>query len=142
MSNPRVFIDVAAGATDDWTELTDDDRPAVRLQARDLQHAQRVSRRLRADTGAAAVLDVTVLVAEDGRAARGLLAAAGSYRGAVHYVGTVAGLAGLVDDIYTAGVADGVTLIPAAEQQDVRAVGEQALARLRVGAQRSGPHGG
>ncbi|BBZ02428.1 hypothetical protein MCHIJ_18650 [Mycolicibacterium chitae] len=132
MSNLRVFVEAA----DDWTELTNSGDPAVRLQARDLQHAQRSTGRLRADTGAAVVLDLTVLIAEDRRSARRLLATAKPAGDAVHYVGTVEGLAGLVDDIYTLGVADGVTLIPAAEQQDVRALGEQTLRRLQIQRQR------
>ncbi|CAJ1579087.1 hypothetical protein [[Mycobacterium] wendilense] len=139
MSNLRVFIDAADGDAGDWTELTDGADPAVRLAARDLQHAQRAGDRLRADTGAAVVLDLTVLVAEDRRAARRLLAAAQPAGDAVHYVGTVEGLAGLVDDIYTLGVADGVTLIPASGQQDVRAVGEQTLRRLRSRGHTGGP---
>ena len=48
----------------------------------------------------------------------------------MHYAGTVDGLAGLIADIETAGVADGVTLIPASSRQDLRTLGRDVLNRL------------
>lgn len=48
----------------------------------------------------------------------------------VRYVGTVDGLAGLVADLYTAGVADGVTLLPAAPGTDLRSHAVTALPRI------------
>ena len=130
-SSLRVFIG-GAGTAAAWTELTADAGPAVRMQARDLQHAQRASRRLRADTDAAVVLDLEVLIAEDRRSARRLLSAVSPARDNVHYVGTVEGLVGLLADIESAGVADGVTLIPVAPEQDARALAERTLSRLRL----------
>ncbi len=129
MSAVRVFI---AEAVADWSELTDSGRPAVRIQARDLQHAQRASRGLHQESDASVVLDVKVLIASDRRSARQLVATLAACRGAVHYVGTVEGLAGLVEDIYAAGVADGVTLIPLASETDVRSVGTQVLRQLEL----------
>lgn len=131
MSSLRIFITGSEHGAD-WTELTCGAEPAVRIQARDLQHAQRASRRLHADTDAAVVLDLEVLIAEDRRAARRLLSAVSPSRETVHYVGTVDGLAGLLADIESAGVADGVTLIPVAPEQDARALAERALSRLRL----------
>ena len=48
----------------------------------------------------------------------------------MRYVGTVDGLAGLVADLYTAGVADGVTLLPAASGTDLRSHAVAALPRI------------
>ena len=82
----------------------------MRVSARDLQQAQRARTRLRHDDGdVAVILDVQVAVAPDVRSAFASLAAADGVR----YAGTVQGLAGLIADIETAGVADGVTLVDA-----------------------------
>jgi hypothetical protein len=74
------------------------------------------------------ILDVTVSVADDFRSARRELDPIVG----VHYVGTVDGLAGLIADIETAGVADGVTLIAASPRQDLRAVGLDVLDWLGI----------
>jgi hypothetical protein len=129
----RVFAassgDVSADA--DWVELTSDVQPAVRISALDLQQAQRVRTRIRNDEDVAVILDITVLVADDYRSAyRGMTAVQSDAPASVHYAGTVAGLAGLVADIFVAGVADGVTLIPATPQQDVLALAAAVLTRL------------
>lgn len=122
------------GADGDWIELTAGAPPAVRLSAADLQQAQRASARLRDGTGtdaASVILDVTVLVADDVRSAIRRMSALGVDDGAsLHYAGTLDGLAGLVADIFVTGVADGVTLLPAVPQQDLKAVGEAVLARI------------
>ncbi len=129
---PRVFITDAVG---EWTELTAGGRPVVRLRAADLQEAQRRRRRLPADVPV--VLDVAVAVAEDSRAA---LTAISGHAGesTVHYAGTVDGLAGMVTDLFVAGVADGVTLIPVTPEQDLRPQAQAALRgiqnRLRISA--------
>jgi len=126
--NLRLFT----AATDGWTEITSGGGLAVRLLAPDLQRARRELARLRA-AGAQpeVILDVTVAIAENFRAARRVLGTAA--RDSVHYVGTVNGLAGLVEDIVAAGVADGVTLVPAADGQDVGALGLAVLERLERG---------
>lgn len=133
MSSPlRVFVADSPGPAQNWTELTHCDLPAVRLRARDLQQAQRSSQRLRTDANSV-VLDLRVLIAEDRPAARRLMTTFGAdtdgsrFRDSVHYVGTAEGLAGLIQDIYVAEVADGVTLIPVVPDQDVRTAGERAL---------------
>ena len=111
-----------------WTELTEGGRPVVRLSAPDLQEARRRRRRLPADVPV--VLDVAVALAEDSRTA--LTAISGhADDSTVQYAGTVDGLAGLVADLYVAGVADGVTLIPVTPDEDVREYADDALSRVR-----------
>ena len=126
----RVFVVDGSGdggdSGQDWTELTAGGAPAVRFSAPDLQHAQRTRRQL----AGAAVLDVTVVVDDDFRSARRRWAELDADGGqTVAYAGTLDGLAGLIADIFVAGVADGVTLIPAAAQDDVRGLAEAALER-------------
>lgn len=123
---------------DSWSELTDgapEAAPTVRISASDLAQARRKRSRIKADDDTVAViLDVTVAVAGDFRAARRLEVAAevpeGPEDAVVRYVGTADGLAGLLDDIESAGVADGVTLIPAGSGQNLRALGADVLHRL------------
>jgi hypothetical protein len=111
----------------DWTELTAGEQPAVRFSAPDLQQAQRARRRL----AGAAVVDLTVVVDDDFRSAQRRLAVLeADAAGSLAYAGTLDGLAGLIADIYLAGVADGVTLISAVPQQDARTLGEAALERV------------
>ncbi|WP_435405617.1 hypothetical protein [Mycolicibacterium komossense] len=114
-----------------WVEVTSDGQPAVRVSAPDLQQAQRARARIRRHDAVSVVLDITVLVAEDYRSARrGMSAAQDDAPASVRYAGTLDGLAGLIADIVVAGVADGVTLISATPDQDVRALAEQVLARI------------
>jgi hypothetical protein len=124
----------AGGSDGGWQELTAGGGQAVRVSAPDLQQARRARARIKSDTPAgdddvAVILDVTVAVADDFRAARRALEPVESLA-TVHYAGTVDGLTGLVADIETAGVADGVTLIGASAEQDVRAVGRDVLRLL------------
>lgn len=78
-----------------------------------------------------AVLDVTVLVDDDVRSAQRRLAElAADTANSLAYAGTLDGLAGLIADIYHAGVADGVTLIPAAPHEDARSLGVATLERV------------
>lgn len=121
----RLFVADAPGG--DWSELTDGDQRTVRVSAPDLQQARRARARILArGQDVAVILDVTVAVAADFRSARSVLAHSES----VHYAGTVDGLAGLVSDIGRAGVADGVTLIPASPRQDLGDLGRDVLRRL------------
>lgn len=125
MPELRVFITDTDGA---WTELTSGERPVVRLSAPDLQEAARRRRRLPADV--AVVLDLAVSVDDDPRVA---MAAISEHDGdpGVRYAGTVDGLAGLVADLYVAGVADGVTLIPIEPDEDLRPSARAALSRIQ-----------
>jgi hypothetical protein len=123
----RLFV--ADGIDGHWIELTDGAEPAVRVAADDLSQARRARTRIRAGSEEVAViLDMTVAVAADFRSARGELESADG----VHYIGTVDGLAGLIADIETTGVADGVTLIAASPRQDLRAVGLDVLDWLAI----------
>lgn len=128
----RIFV----ADTDDWTELTDGGERAVRISAPDLARARRI--RAGVDRDVAVILDVTVAVGADFRSARRALQVATDDAN-VRYVGTVLGLAGLIADIEAAGVADGVTLVPAAPDQDLWAVGVdvQRLLALRSRARAS-----
>lgn len=121
-------------ADETWSELTSGPEPVVRVTAGDLQQAARARARLRgADAEVAVILDVTVAVAGDVRAAFAQLgpAALGSEdaRG-VQYAGTVSGLAGLLADIETAGVADGVTLVGASSPEGLVEIGRTVLTLL------------
>jgi len=109
---------VANAPSGDWSELTDGDQRTVRVAASDLQQARRVRTRIRArGDDVAVILDVTVAEAGDFRSARSAL---GLAENTVYYAGTVDGLAGLISDIAKADVADGVTLISASPQQELR----------------------
>jgi hypothetical protein len=126
----RLFVADETG--DDFSELTAGGGPVVRFTAPDLQRAQRGAARIRAAGGGVAViLDVAVAVPGDFRSGGG--------DATVRYAGTVDGLAGLIADIYSADVADGVTLIPAAgwPRQDLRTLGQDVLRRLATREQAS-----
>ncbi|OYN79594.1 hypothetical protein [Mycolicibacterium sphagni] len=127
MPELRVFIAETDGAWTELTELTEGERPVVRLSAPDLQEAARRRRRLPADV--AVVLDLAVSVADDPRTA---LAVISEHEGdaGVRYAGTVDGLAGLVADLFVAGVADGVTLIPVGDDDQHRWA-HAALSRIQ-----------
>jgi alkanesulfonate monooxygenase SsuD/methylene tetrahydromethanopterin reductase-like flavin-dependent oxidoreductase (luciferase family) len=123
----RLFVADTPGG--EPSELTHGSQRTVRICASDLAQAQRTRTRIRAAAGdVAVILDVTIAVAADFRSARRTLEPGEGVR----YVGTVDGLAGLIADIETAGVADGVTLIPATPQQDLRSVGLDVLDWLAV----------
>lgn len=120
---------------DDWNELTDGGQRPVRVSAADLQQASRIRARVRADhDGVAVILDVIVAVAGDFRSARTALEEAGAAAadGTMRYAGTMDGLVGLIADIGTAGVADGVTLLAASPRQDLDALGRDVLGRLAL----------
>jgi hypothetical protein len=121
----RLFLADRRGG---WSELTDGDQRTVRVAASDLQQARKARARIRArGEDVAVILDITVAVAGDFRSARSVLGPADH---TVHYAGTVDGLAGLISDIASADVADGVTLIPASPRQDLRTLGRDVLDRL------------
>lgn len=121
----RLFVADTPGG--DWSELTHGDQRTVRVAAPDLQQARRARARILArGKDVAVILDVTVAVAADFRSARSIL----DHSESVYYAGTVDGLAGLVSDIWRAGVADGVTLIPVSPRQDLRDIGRDVLRRL------------
>lgn len=124
----RLFV-----ADDDGlSELTHGHQQTVRIAAADLQQARRARTRIRARADVAVILDITVAIADDFRSAHDLLSGTHADAGrTVYYAGSVAGLVGLISDIATAGVADGVTLIPASSRQDVATVGREVRGRLQ-----------
>jgi urease gamma subunit len=126
----EVRLFVADRCDGGWSELTDGVQCTVRVAASDLQQARRARARIRArGEDVAVILDVTVAVAGDFRSARSILGPADH---TVHYAGTVDGLAGLISDIASADVADGVTLISASPRQDLRDLGRDVLHRLAL----------
>src|SRR3954447_15555174 len=103
LADVRLFVAEETGG--DLTELTAGGGPVVRFTAPDLQRAQRNAARLREGGGdVAVVLDLAVAVPGDFRAV--------GDDATVRYAGTVDGLTGLIADIDSADVADGVVLIP------------------------------
>lgn len=131
---PRIFA--AALTAGNWTEYTHGQAEVVRFGAPDLKRAQRLRAGIRADGDVDAVLDVKVAVAADFRTAcRAMATASPGDDAALRYVGTLDGLASLVSDIHAAGVADGVTLIPVAAEQDPSWLAAEVLRRLDLRAQ-------
>ena len=98
----------------------------VRITATDLREAQRIRHGIRADLigsgrdpeSVTVLLDIETIVAETAADARGRLAEVESdprtrrRNGSISYIGTTSGLVGLIADIRTAEVADGVTIRP------------------------------
>ncbi|MGH3644620.1 MAG: hypothetical protein ACRDUX_37025 [Mycobacterium sp.] len=122
----RLHIALDFLTTPRWVELTPSAaaaREMVRITAPDLRAAQRATTDIHANarrTGdkVAVLVDVDAMIAEDARTAmvqmdRYDARTGGPTRpGSLRYVGTPGGLAGLIGDVFTAGVADGVTLRP------------------------------
>jgi len=110
-----------------WIELTGPpggaeyplDTP-LRVQAADLRDAYLKVAAIRDEVGhdVPTLLDVEVMIAQDSRSARTSLAILDSALRTVRrpasllYIGTPRGLAGLIADIHTLGIADGVMLRP------------------------------
>jgi len=126
LARVRLFVaDQTGSDPGDLSELTAGGGPVVRLTAPDLQRAKRRTDRIHADgADVAVILDVAVAVPGDFRSI--------GDTGTVHYAGTVAGLTGLIADIDSAGVADGVTLVPstALEPEQLRRLGHDVLRLL------------
>src|ERR1700737_2719348 len=120
-------LGIELSATQPWIELTAHrggidgpvDTPR-RVQATDLRDAYQKVATVRTEVGndVPTMLDVEVMIAEDSRSARTSLAILDSALRTVRrpaslfYVGTSPGLAGLLADIHTLGIADGVILRP------------------------------
>ncbi|SNS71650.1 hypothetical protein [Rhodococcoides kyotonense] len=122
MSNTSA-VRVAVAHSGAWTEITDAaaTESVVRISAADLREGQQARTALRADAVAAGkdadsvavFLDIEFHIADDARTARREFATfdVPAVPGSIRYVGTSAGLAGLVADVKAAEVADGVTLV-------------------------------
>ncbi|EHB59006.1 hypothetical protein MycrhDRAFT_1442 [Mycolicibacterium rhodesiae JS60] len=97
--------------------LWDNDIAAERIRAADLGDIWRRSARLRRDRpDVDIVADIEIVIAADARTARSLMGSTDvdGTEGAMLYVGTPSGLAGLIADIHALGIADGAVLIPKA----------------------------
>lgn len=123
MSNTSA-VRVALTDSGVWTEITDASPTDTvqRISASDLREGQQARARARSEAVAAGkdadsvavFLDIEIHIADEARTARREFATSGasSVPGSIRYVGTPAGLAGLIADVKAAEVADGVTLIP------------------------------
>ena len=94
-------------------------RRTVRIEAGDLRATCRKAVAARAEAAArgdevSVLVDLEVMIDQDARTARQTLAALDRPRRTqtLRYVGTGAGLAGLIADIHALQLADGVTLLP------------------------------
>lgn len=121
-------VDVDVAALREWLDPTahHPSGASVRITADDLRAAQRqtanihaaVDRSARLPAAVDVLVDLEAMTAEQPGTARLLMGRHDTARRALHqpeslrYVGTPAGLTGLIADIYAAGVADGVTLRP------------------------------
>ncbi|TAM64406.1 hypothetical protein [Mycobacterium sp.] len=143
--NRRLRIAVDLGR--DWVDLTACNRPnftTVRIKASDLCAAQRETARIHRDASersdhcdvTTVLVDLEAMTAEHFSAARAQLLSLGASDGvpdhseSLRYVGTPAGLAGLIGDIFVARVADGVTVRPLSSTT-LRDFCEITLPRLR-----------
>jgi hypothetical protein len=114
----------------------------ARIRAADLRDAQRQSARVRADAGAECTVfvDIEVLVESDVRAAlhaADQLGRTSALTGAaIRYIGTPHGLAGLIADLHTLDIADGVTLIPLRAADNAQRIINDVLPLLGVDAAR------
>ncbi|MGW4477551.1 hypothetical protein [Rhodococcus triatomae] len=144
---------IPLGLSDYWVELTSstldlvgDPGSVVRVRAHDLgeAHRKREIVRNRAERDGrdpdtiAVLLDVEVLLADDHRSAYRELARLDAglpdrrVPESIWYAGTARGLVGLLSDIRTAGVADGVTLLPLVLPQVLDRVVDDVLPPLHA----------
>jgi alkanesulfonate monooxygenase SsuD/methylene tetrahydromethanopterin reductase-like flavin-dependent oxidoreductase (luciferase family) len=115
----------------------------ARIRAADLRDAQRQSARVRADAAGddcTVFVDIEVLVESDVRAAlhaADQLGRTSALTGAaIRYIGTPHGLAGLIADLHTLDIADGVTLIPLRAADNAQRIINDVLPLLGVDAAR------
>ena len=104
----RLGIATAAGVH--WVTPAD----PIRVRGADLREvARRVAATRRDHPGAEVVVDIDFVIADDERGARAIASATCSAPDpqTMIYVGTPAGLAGLIADIYAIDLADGAVLI-------------------------------
>ncbi|MGW3481008.1 hypothetical protein [Rhodococcus indonesiensis] len=120
---PHYWADLTTGRSGEPAlDLSASPSNVVRIRAADLRASARLRERARAEARAdgrdpesiSVMVDLEVLVAEDARSARKQYALLDGRRrgGTLSYIGTPHGLAGLIADIHTTRVADGVTLLP------------------------------
>lgn len=92
------------------------ERPGVitRVRATDLRGVAHQTRTVREDRpGVPVLVDIQVMIAPDSRSARAAMDLVSPFTAdTLVYVGTPAGLAGLVTDVHALGIADGAVFIP------------------------------
>src|ERR1700754_2408161 len=122
----RLHVALGFVGTESWVDLTPPraaEPDIVRITAADLRAAQRATAGIHTDalrnsTNVAVLVDLDVIVADDARTALNqmnrhqALPGGPTHPNSLRYIGTPGGLAGLVGDMFTAGVADGVTVRP------------------------------
>jgi hypothetical protein len=144
----RLHIALDFLATRRWVELTAPRGAApetVRITSPDLRAAQRATTEIHADAGrtggeVAVLVDLDAMIAHDVRTAMVQMDRYDAHTGGptrpdcLRYVGTPGGLAGLIGDVFTANVADGVTVRPlsSATLDDFLGFTLPALARFGV----------
>lgn len=105
----------------------------VRVTAADLREAGVLANRIRQDhpAGTPVLLDVDVHLAADSRTAlREAAALDADPSDRIRYVGTPAGLAGLVADIRAAGIADGIVALAIGGRPELGVVVRESVAPL------------
>ena len=107
---------------------------AIRVRAVDLRALGQHVAVVRAEyPSAAVVVDIDVMIADQATSARAALNRLGGEHGdTLLYVGTPAGLAGLIADIHTLGIADGVVLLPMTAAGNVDLIYDDVLPRLSL----------
>ncbi|CPT92052.1 Uncharacterised protein [Mycobacteroides abscessus] len=114
-----------------WTDGHED---LVRIRAVDLRDLARKVAAVRDDAPhAGVVVDIDVIIAADAPTARGLVSDSGYPAGdTLLYVGTPAGLCGLIADIHALGIADGAILVPLDCEGVVELVRDTVVPELRA----------
>lgn len=124
-SGPHYWADLTSGRPgEDSLDLSAAQPNVVRIRATDLRETRKARDRVRAELVAegrdpdsvTVLVDLEVVVASEARSARKQYAQLDDPRttDTLSYVGTPQGLAGLIADIHSTHVADGVTLVPLA----------------------------
>lgn len=107
-----LLLGIAVDTGIDWLNPVE----PIRVRGGDLREVSRRATAARRDhPGCEVVVDIDVIIAADDRTARALQGGGDDGSDTLLYVGTPAGLAGLIGDIHVLGLADGAVLIPRAE---------------------------
>lgn len=107
-----LLLGIAAGLAVDWLDPAD----PIRVRGRDLGEVSRKAAAARRDhPGRDVVVDIDVVIAPDAPAARAMRHLDDIDGDTLLYVGTPAGLAGLIADVHVLGIADGAVLVPGAD---------------------------
>ncbi|HKP42133.1 hypothetical protein [Mycobacterium sp.] len=107
----------------------------ARVRAVDLRAAAHQVAALREERpGVDVLVDIEAVIALNAGAARASFAAAGRVESgsAMLYVGTPAGLAGLIADIHVLGIADGAVVVPLLGSDEVDLIWDEVLPDLQT----------